>query len=97
MTLLAQRDKELSQIDPKRKRSHFFKSFFVSKVLNEGNTDPDVAGQYEYRHVREWSRRAPGMYYYVLLPKYPNIRPSSLQERSVSQSLFFFTRLLSFC
>jgi Ulp1 family protease len=53
--LLAQRDGELSKKDATRKRNGFFNSFFLTKLLNEGHSDR--SGEYEYDHVRNWSRR----------------------------------------
>jgi Ulp1 family protease len=60
LIMLAQRDEELCRRDPGRKRSHFFKSFFMTKLLNEGHTDPDKDGVYEYRNVKRWSKKVPG-------------------------------------
>jgi len=37
----------------KKRRSHFFKSFFVTKLLDEG-------GEYRYRNVKRWSKKVPG-------------------------------------
>jgi len=56
--MLAKRDEELCTNDPERKRSHFFKSFFITKLLNEGNASCD--GKYEYRNVKRWSKKVPG-------------------------------------
>ena len=56
--MLAKRDEELCKNDPSRKRSHFFKSFFITKLLNEGNASCD--GKYEYRNVKRWSKKVPG-------------------------------------
>lgn len=39
---------------------HFFKSFFMTKLLNEG--DLHKSGQYEYRNVKRWSKKVEGMY-----------------------------------
>ena len=58
--MLSKRDEELCRLDPKRKRSHFFKSFFMTKLLNEGNADPSKDGQYEYKNVKRWSKHVPG-------------------------------------
>lgn len=58
LVMLANRDEEMCKGDPKRKRSHFFKSFFITALLNEGNATCD--GQYEYRHVKRWSKKVPG-------------------------------------
>ena len=58
--MLSKRDEEMCQRDPKRKRSHFFKSFFMTKLLNEGNADPSMDGRYEYRQVKRWSKKVPG-------------------------------------
>ena len=56
--MLSKRDEELCGNDPSRKRSHFFKSFFMTKLLNEGNVSCD--GKYEYRNVKRWSKKVPG-------------------------------------
>jgi len=56
--MLSKRDEELCMNDPTRQRSHFFKSFFITKVLNEGNASCD--GKYEYRNVKRWSKKVPG-------------------------------------
>mmetsp|Transcript_24512 Transcript_24512/g.57602 ORF Transcript_24512/g.57602 Transcript_24512/m.57602 type:complete len:599 (+) Transcript_24512:101-1897(+) len=56
--MLAKRDEELCGNDSSRKRSHFFKSFFITKLLNEGNATCD--GKYEYRNVKRWSKKVPG-------------------------------------
>jgi hypothetical protein len=58
LLMLAKRDEELCRNDPSRKRCHFFKSFFMTKVLNEGHATMD--GQYEYRNVKRWSKNVPG-------------------------------------
>jgi len=56
--LLAKRDEDLCKFDPSRKRSHFFKSFFITNLLNEGNAS--CYGKYEYRNVKRWSKKVPG-------------------------------------
>jgi hypothetical protein len=56
--MLGQRDEEMCRQDPTRKRSHFFKSFFMTKLLNEGNAE--LEGTYEYRNVKRWSKKVPG-------------------------------------
>ena len=58
LLMLAKRDEELCRNDPSRKRCHFFKSFFMTKILNEGHATMD--GQYEYRNVKRWSKNVPG-------------------------------------
>eukprot|EP00586_Coscinodiscus_wailesii_P005449 CAMPEP_0172486486 /NCGR_PEP_ID=MMETSP1066-20121228/15077_1 /TAXON_ID=671091 /ORGANISM="Coscinodiscus wailesii, Strain CCMP2513" /LENGTH=526 /DNA_ID=CAMNT_0013252475 /DNA_START=10 /DNA_END=1590 /DNA_ORIENTATION=+ len=45
---LAKRDEAAKR----KRRCHFFKSFFVTKLLDEGG--------YNYRNVRRWSKRVPG-------------------------------------
>ena len=65
LQLLARRDCLLSQQDQGRKQSHFFKSFFVTKLLNEGSTKKDdkgvlLDGQYSYGNVRRWGRKVAG-------------------------------------
>mmetsp|Transcript_22688 Transcript_22688/g.53712 ORF Transcript_22688/g.53712 Transcript_22688/m.53712 type:complete len:673 (-) Transcript_22688:1562-3580(-) len=56
--MLSKRDKEMCEKDPSRKPSHFFKSFFMTKLLNEGHATKD--GQYEYSNVKRWSKKVPG-------------------------------------
>jgi hypothetical protein len=56
--MLSKRDDEMCRGDPGRRRSHFFKSFFVTKLLQEGHATQD--GQYDYKSVRRWSRFVPG-------------------------------------
>jgi len=55
---LAKRDEQLCSKDPSRKRCHFFKSFFITKLINDDN--PMKAGTYEYRNVKRWSKKVPG-------------------------------------
>ena len=56
--MLALRDAEMCAQDSSRKRCHFFKSFFMTKMLNEGHGTMD--GQYQYSNVRQWSKKVPG-------------------------------------
>jgi sentrin-specific protease 1 len=56
--MLGKRDEVMCRIDPDRKRSHFFKSFFVTTLLNTGHSKKN--GQYEYRNVKRWSKKVPG-------------------------------------
>lgn len=58
--MLSKRDEDLCEQDASRKRSHFFKSFFMTKLLNVGHADPAMEGQYEYRNVKRWSKKVPG-------------------------------------
>jgi sentrin-specific protease 1 len=58
--MLAKRDEEMCQKDSSRKRCHFFKSFFMTKLLNEGNSNPVLDGKYEYNNVKRWSKKVPG-------------------------------------
>ena len=58
--MLTKRDEEMCQKDSSRKRCHFFKSFFITKLLNEGNSNPDLDGKYEYNNVKRWSKKVPG-------------------------------------
>jgi hypothetical protein len=58
LLMLAKRDEEMYQKDPEKKRCHFFKSFFITKVLNEGHAILD--GKYEYKNVKRWSKNVPG-------------------------------------
>lgn len=58
--MLARRDEEMCKQNPQRKRSHFFKSFFITSLLNEGHANPAKNGTYEYRNVKRWSKKVPG-------------------------------------
>jgi Ulp1 protease family, C-terminal catalytic domain len=60
LIMLAKRDEALSKKDPSRKRSHFFKSFFITKLLNEGHANADIEGTYDYRNIKRWSKKVPG-------------------------------------
>lgn len=60
LVMLSKRDEEMCQQDPTRKRCHLFKSFFITKLLNEGNANPALDGKYEYRNVKRWSKKVPG-------------------------------------
>jgi sentrin-specific protease 1 len=53
--MLANRDEALTVVKPERKRSHFFMSFFFTKLFDEGNTN-----EYSYRNVKKWSKKVPG-------------------------------------
>lgn len=53
--MLAKRDESLSIANPNRKRSHFFMSFFFTKLLDEGCTN-----RYCYKNVKRWSKKVPG-------------------------------------
>jgi Ulp1 protease family, C-terminal catalytic domain len=65
LVMLAKRDEEICKSDPNRARSHFFKSFFITKLRNEGHSDPSMEGKYEYRNVKRWSKNAPGKLLYI--------------------------------
>ena len=60
LVMLAKRDEEMCRQNPSRKRSHFFKSFFFTTLLNEGHANPAINGTYEYRNVKRWSKKVPG-------------------------------------
>jgi hypothetical protein len=59
-TTLQRRDIQLCQEQQGRMRTHFFKSFFMKKLLNEGNECPDLDGLYCYENVKKWSQKVPG-------------------------------------
>jgi len=61
LVMLAKRDAQLCANDPKRRRSHFFKSFFMTQLRNEYNADNP--GEYTYRNVKRWSKKVPGTYF----------------------------------
>jgi hypothetical protein len=66
--LLQKRDEIVCNNDDSiRKRTHFFKSFFMTKLLNEGNHDPNLDGIYTYNNVKRWSKKVPGMYFLIYI------------------------------
>jgi sentrin-specific protease 1 len=56
-TMLAQRDAEICKENSSssKKRCHFFKSFFITRLLDEG-----VTNRYSYGNVKRWSKNVPG-------------------------------------
>jgi Ulp1 family protease len=60
LVVLTKRDEEMCAKDPSRRRCHFFKSFFMTKLLNEGHHDPKMDGKYDYKNVKRWSKKVPG-------------------------------------
>jgi len=53
MFLLSERDRELVKRSPDRVPSHFFNSYFISKLLDEGRPP-----SYNYANVKRWSTKA---------------------------------------
>jgi Ulp1 family protease len=51
MSMLQERDDKLREINPKRKRSHFFNSFFMDKLLGDGHVG------YCYNGVARWTKK----------------------------------------
>ena len=58
LQMYRQRDEDMDNSAPVWRRSHFFKSFFITSLLQHGN--PDATGQYCYRNVRRWGQQVPG-------------------------------------
>lgn len=58
LLMLAKRDEEICQNSPGKQRCHFFKSFFITKILNDGH--PTLEGKYDYKNVKRWSKKVPG-------------------------------------
>jgi len=52
LTTLARREAHLSKDRPRQLRCHFYKSFFMTKLLGQGG--------YRYANVRRWSRKVHG-------------------------------------
>jgi Ulp1 family protease len=67
LVTLQRRDVQLCQEQQGRKRTHFFKSFFMTKLLDEGNVNPALDGTYCYNNVKRWSKKVPGGYLCLLL------------------------------
>ncbi len=57
---LERRDKKLCKKEPRRRRLHFFNSFFVQTMFNLKNNDLNLRGGYNYENVRHWSKKVPG-------------------------------------
>lgn len=57
--LLSVREDELCRKNGNRLRTHFFKSFFMTKLLNIG-AEPPIGETFEYQRVQSWSRRVYG-------------------------------------
>ena len=53
LLMLARRDAKLCEEDQSRKHCHFFKSFFITKILDDGRG-------YRYANVKRWSKKVPG-------------------------------------
>lgn len=49
MEMLKERDNKLCEVNPKRRPSWFFSSFFIAKVLEDG--------EYSYSRVKRWAKR----------------------------------------
>ena len=58
--LLSKRDQDICARRPGSKRSHFFNSFFMTKMINMGNDQ--LEGEYCFENVESWSENIPGMY-----------------------------------
>eukprot|EP00984_Skeletonema_dohrnii_P030285 scaffold21675_cov94-Skeletonema_dohrnii-CCMP3373.AAC.2 len=57
---LSEQDRIMSISQPKRKRSHFFNSFFIQNLLDVKNNNPKLCGKYNYNKARRWSKKVPG-------------------------------------
>jgi sentrin-specific protease 1 len=51
MSMLQERDDKLRGVNPKRKRSHYFNSFFMDKLLGNGHVG------YIYKDVARWTKK----------------------------------------
>jgi sentrin-specific protease 1 len=58
--MLSKRDEEMCKNESCRRRCHFFKSFFMTKLLNERSAAGTNKGKYEYNNVKRWSGKVPG-------------------------------------
>jgi sentrin-specific protease 1 len=59
-SMLMTRDELVCGNSNLKRRSCFFHSFFLTRLLDEWNNDPDLAGKYDYHNVRAWSGDVPG-------------------------------------
>jgi hypothetical protein len=60
LIMLGLRDEQLVKEGKRSRRSHFFKSYFMTKLTNDGDSEKD--GVYEYRNVKRWSKNVPGTF-----------------------------------
>jgi len=51
MSMLQERDDKLRELSPNRKKSHFFNSFFMDKLLGNGHVG------YHYKDVARWTKK----------------------------------------
>ena len=58
LVMLSKRDEALCQSGARSSRSHFFKSYFMTKLLNIGALKNE--GMYDYSNVKRWSKKVPG-------------------------------------
>ena len=56
LSLLGKRDEEICK-SKKNKRSHFFNSFFYTRMVQDGNQDPYLKGHFWYGGVQKWIDR----------------------------------------
>ncbi|GKY91291.1 hypothetical protein MPSEU_000101500 [Mayamaea pseudoterrestris] len=90
LIMLSLRDEQLVNEGKRSRRSHFFKSYFMTKLMNDGDSEKD--GMYEYKNVKRWSKNVPGKFYLLapfVLPPFASIityrrPPSSRQARIYS-------------
>ena len=62
LCMLTVRDESLCRTSGRR-RSHFFKSFFMTKLCND--YDAYNPGVYSYKNVKRWSKKVPGEWVYL--------------------------------
>jgi Ulp1 family protease len=61
LILLGLRDEQLVNEGKRSRRSHFFNSYFMTKLTNDGDSEKD--GVYEYSNVKSWSKNVPGTFW----------------------------------
>jgi hypothetical protein len=59
--MMGLRDEQLVNEGKRSRRSHFFKSDFMTELTNDGDTEKD--GVYEYRNVKHCSKQVPGTFW----------------------------------
>ena len=58
---LAKRDENLCTLDPNRKRSHFFNSFFIQTMMREEDARIYYKNRYKYtNNIENWGDKVPG-------------------------------------
>jgi Ulp1 protease family, C-terminal catalytic domain len=79
-------------------KQHFFKSFFVTTLLNENVLGPKQ-GQYEYTNVKRWSKKVKGAFFLFLFNVfYPfvshnNTNDNTKRQKTIGKDVFAMDKI----